>query len=114
MILSSGSGCRCCRRKFRNGRPRQVENMITRNTILITVVAAIMATLLGCTNGAEANKTQPGLVGADRDAHGCIGSAGYSWCARAAACVRPWELAHEKGFENSAEAYRKYCSGVSE
>ena len=32
-------------------------------------------------------------VGADRDAHGCIGSAGYSWSESANKCVRPWEQA---------------------
>ncbi len=32
-------------------------------------------------------------VGADRDAHGCIGSAGYSWCEQIGSCERPWELA---------------------
>ena len=32
------------------------------------------------------------LVGADRDAHGCIGSAGYSWSETLQQCVRPWEV----------------------
>jgi hypothetical protein len=32
------------------------------------------------------------LVGADRDEHGCIGSAGYSWDASLQRCVRPWEV----------------------
>ena len=49
--------------------------------------------------------------GADRDDHGCIVSAGYSWCAREAKCVRPWELAKEKGFASTEEAFRAYCSG---
>lgn len=31
------------------------------------------------------------LLGGDRDEHGCIGSAGYSWCASANKCLRPWE-----------------------
>jgi hypothetical protein len=31
------------------------------------------------------------MVGNDRDSHGCIGSAGYSWCEAANQCVRPWE-----------------------
>jgi len=31
------------------------------------------------------------LVGNDRDAHGCIGSAGYSWSEAEQKCVRPWE-----------------------
>lgn len=31
------------------------------------------------------------LVGGDRDAHGCIGSAGYSWCEAKQKCLRVWE-----------------------
>jgi hypothetical protein len=30
-------------------------------------------------------------VGGDRDAHGCIGSAGYSWCDAKQKCLRIWE-----------------------
>ncbi len=31
------------------------------------------------------------LAGADRDAHNCIGSAGYTWSGVQKACVRLWE-----------------------
>ena len=31
------------------------------------------------------------LVGGDRDVHGCIGSAGYSWCQVKNKCLRTWE-----------------------
>lgn len=31
------------------------------------------------------------LVGNDRDEHGCIPSAGYSWCEAKQRCIRPWE-----------------------
>jgi hypothetical protein len=31
------------------------------------------------------------MVGDDRDAHGCKGSAGYLWCAALRKCHRPWE-----------------------
>lgn len=34
--------------------------------------------------------TQRRLVGNDRDAHGCIPSAGYLWCEKKQKCVRPW------------------------
>ena len=50
-------------------------------------------------------------VGGDRDEHGCIKSAGYSWCARTNQCERPWELAKKHGFENTQEAFDKFCSG---
>jgi hypothetical protein len=50
--------------------------------------------------------------GSDRDAHGCIPSAGYSWCAHPNKCERPWELAKANGFANTREAFDKFC-GVS-
>jgi putative lipoprotein len=59
--------------------------------------------------GAPPAATTPG---ADRDEHGCIRSAGYSWCAKEGKCVRPWELAKEKGFASTEEAFRAYCSGT--
>lgn len=31
------------------------------------------------------------LVGGDQDEHGCIGSAGYSWCEAKQKCLRVWE-----------------------
>lgn len=31
------------------------------------------------------------MVGSDRDAHGCIGSAGYTWCEVKDKCLRVWE-----------------------
>lgn len=34
---------------------------------------------------------QKQLVGNDKDEHGCIGSAGYSWCEAKQKCIRPWE-----------------------
>lgn len=52
-------------------------------------------------------ETKPG---GDRDAHGCIASAGYSWCPRTQQCERPWELAEQHGFENTEKGYRQYCN----
>jgi len=49
------------------------------------------------------------LLGADKDAHGCIGSAGYKWCAKTKKCERPWELAKKEKFEKSAEAFNSFC-----
>ncbi|VVB80194.1 Uncharacterised protein [uncultured archaeon] len=31
------------------------------------------------------------VVGGDKDEHGCIGSAGYSWCEVKQKCLRSWE-----------------------
>jgi hypothetical protein len=49
-------------------------------------------------------------VGADKDEHGCIGSAGYAWCAKTEQCERPWELAEKVSVENTKEAFEAYCN----
>ncbi len=41
-------------------------------------------------NSLPARVTKP-MVGNDRDSHGCIGSAGYSWCQAKQKCLRTWE-----------------------
>lgn len=51
------------------------------------------------------------VTGADRDEHGCIVSAGYSWCESTNQCERPWELAEREGFDNTEEEYAEYCKG---
>ena len=56
----------------------------------------------------------PAVVGGDRDAHGCIGSAGYAWCARSATCERPWELAEREGIENTAPAVEAWCAAPAD
>jgi len=67
---------------------------------LLASFGVLILLVSGCVAEGE-NQTAPGnsalnaspgaLVGADRDAHGCIGSAGYLWCAGKQKCVRPWE-----------------------
>ncbi|MFH0770288.1 MAG: hypothetical protein V1926_02825 [Candidatus Peregrinibacteria bacterium] len=55
--------------------------------------------LAGCTVSPPPAANQPPpaetssspVVGGDRDVHGCIGSAGYSWCGEAQKCLRIWE-----------------------
>ncbi|MDD4318786.1 MAG: hypothetical protein PHW10_00450 [Candidatus Peribacteraceae bacterium] len=39
---------------------------------------------------ASADEPEP-LLGGDRDVHGCIPSAGYSWCEAKQKCLRVWE-----------------------
>ena len=52
---------------------------------------------------------RPGAIGGQRDAHGCLAPAGYRWCARTNRCERSWELARARGFENTGEAFQRYC-----
>jgi len=41
-------------------------------------------------NSSPATTKRP-PIGGDRDSHGCIGSAGYSWCESKQKCLRIWE-----------------------
>jgi hypothetical protein len=52
------------------------------------VFAACLALILlfGCC------ATYQPMPGSDRDSHGCIVSAGYSWCEPLQQCIRPWEI----------------------
>ena len=53
------------------------------------------------------------MPGSDRDAHGCIPSAGYAWCAKMNQCERPWELTKAQGFPNTGEAFDKFCAAAN-
>lgn len=73
------------------------------------ISVALMLPLFACSAAKEPAQAAR-RVGADRDAHGCIGSAGYRWCARENSCVRPWELAQSKGFEVNPINFERYCT----
>jgi hypothetical protein len=80
----------------------------------LTVLIAALAT--GCAGTSTGDTTPkepqhaPRPIGGDRDAHGCLAPAGYLWCARERACVRPWELAKQKGLDNTVEGFAAYCA----
>jgi len=48
------------------------------------------------------------LVGGDKDEHGCIGSAGYSWCEQKQKCLRIWE---EVCDSTCCQDCHSWCSG---
>ncbi len=59
-------------------------------------------------------KLNPGkTIGGNRDAHGCIGPAGYAWCEKTQSCERPWELAQKYGFANTPEAFAAFCNNTN-
>jgi len=53
--------------------------------------------------------TTPNLVGADKDAHGCISSTGFKWCAKTKQCERLWELAKKEKFWDTKESFDRFC-----
>ena len=51
--------------------------------LIIVGLLLSMALIAGC------EKQQ--IIGGDKDAHGCLIAAGYSWCDAKQKCLRPWE-----------------------
>ncbi|MDD5626261.1 MAG: hypothetical protein PHG83_03785 [Patescibacteria group bacterium] len=93
--------------------------------ILFFVVASVYLNLFKKNNPASnqmenkiisENKINENVVGGDRDEHGCIGSAGYSWCEAKQKCLRIWE---EACYENNEQEIqyllaKKYNKSISE
>ncbi|WP_028499705.1 hypothetical protein [Microvirgula aerodenitrificans] len=73
----------------------------------------LLSVLLGGCAGMAAEQQKP-MPGSDRDSHGCIGSAGYAWCARTDRCERPWELARKQGLGADAAAFDRFCEAPLE
>lgn len=55
------------------------------------------------------NPKAANLVGNDKDEHGCIGSAGYTWCEDKQKCLRSWE--EECVDANGIKTYRNKTYG---
>ncbi|VWB38064.1 putative lipoprotein [Burkholderia lata] len=85
-----------------------MKRFIPSGSLAATLACAIALSACAAPSTPPAPAAPP-MVGGDRDAHGCIGSAGYSWCEATQQCERPWELAKQKGFANSAQAYDQFC-----
>jgi len=55
------------------------------------VKTILLLILSFCIFGCATIKADKPLIGGDKDSHGCIGSAGYSWCEAKHKCLRVWE-----------------------
>ncbi|WP_456393076.1 hypothetical protein [Nitratifractor sp.] len=70
------------------------------------IFLAVAAMLFG---GCQSKETTDSKIGTQKDVHGCIGSAGYNWCAKTKQCERPWKLAKKEKLDNTAEAFKSFC-----
>lgn len=50
-----------------------------------------LATLTSCNNSQKQKKEETPAVGSDKDEHGCLPSAGYTWSEVQKDCIRLWE-----------------------
>lgn len=55
----------------------------------LMVITGLMNSTLVNMSGVDAQFTS--TPGSDIDSHGCIGSAGYTWCESEGSCIRTWE-----------------------
>ena len=44
-----------------------------------------------------------------KDAYGCVGEDGYSWCVKLKQCVRPSKVLIENNLELTAENFHEFC-----
>jgi len=65
------------------------KKKLSRQEVFIAIV--IVAILLFFAISYLEAKSPVQCTGCDRDIHGCIGSAGYSWCEAKQKCLRIWE-----------------------
>ncbi len=70
-------------------RKQEIINKI-KNTLSATTTIKQKLENLKEKMGNNATTTE-NIVGGDKDEHGCIGSAGYSWCEAKQKCLRTWE-----------------------
>ncbi len=59
---------------------------------------------------------EPKPIGGERDEHGCLGAAGYSWCESKQKCIRPWEeecvLEEEDECSSDSDCVTDGCSST--
>jgi len=85
----------------------QKNKLLLLSLIVILLSSCTQPTLPTPTSSSSAttenliqNSPSPMLVGGDRDIHGCLGSAGYSWCEVKNKCLRTWEEPCVSDLEN--------------
>ncbi|WP_435216871.1 amidohydrolase [Luminiphilus sp. nBUS_07] len=90
------------------------ENPLTIDPLKIAEIQVLETINDGQTvyRAASESPTPASLVGGDSDSNGCIGSAGYQWCEKEGACVRPWEIIDTASGTASdvASAFAALCS----
>lgn len=70
----------------------------------------ILILLFGsCSGKQKSQNNQAVKIGADRDAHGCISSAGYVWSELRQECIRPFEIGLKLyGVDTMVQNYAAY------
>lgn len=62
----------------------QTKKLLTSKLVLVVIVLIAIAVYAVCCH-------KPQIIGGEKDSHGCIIPAGYSWCEAKQKCLRMWE-----------------------
>ena len=92
--------------------PNPIRNACLRLVLVVLVVSLSACAGKPVTAVDDAAPSSPHPIGGDRDAKGCLPAAGYTWCEREQQCVRPWELAKDAGFDNTAKGFAEHCAAA--
>lgn len=81
--------------------------MSVKSMSICLVCAGALLASCGSSAGKKAetaeNTEKTSMVGNDKDEHGCISSAGYTWCEVQKDCIRPWEKGVRMNAVNDAK-----------
>ncbi len=58
--------------------------------LIITAIILVAAAAVFFMTGDNNANNEPKIIGGQRDIHGCLGPAGYSWNETEEKCVREW------------------------
>lgn len=59
--------------------------------ICLLLLLSMSLALTSCGNSQKQKKEEAPALGSDKDDHGCVGSAGYTWSEVQKDCIRLWE-----------------------
>lgn len=65
--------------------------MRKKSFVLIILMGILLITIIGVWLYIQKSKPGEKLIGGDKDDHGCLIGAGYSWCEAKSKCLRVWE-----------------------
>jgi len=70
-------------------------------TFIIILVIGIFTLYLYALKPIPTTTSNSKIIGGNKDSHGCLSGAGYSWCSTTNKCIRVWEeLCEDRVFEN--------------
>lgn len=77
--------------------------------LVLTLMTSLSITLFAQVAHAGISNSQEAATLPAKDAYGCIGEEGYSWCVKLQQCVRPSKVLIENNLELSAENFHEFC-----